>query len=64
MTTTTATTATDSNDGWQWFSLRADLERLTKNAPQWRISEANKLFALCASYPELLAGNICLFRFV
>lgn len=39
-------------DGWQMFELELEYRKILQSTDNWRISEANKNFALCPTYPE------------
>lgn len=39
-------------DGWQTFELDREYRKLLQVADDWRVSNANKDFKLCSTYPE------------
>lgn len=39
-------------DGWQTFELEREYRKILHFSDDWRISNANKNFALCSTYPE------------
>lgn len=41
-------------DGWQAFELDREYKKILKNSDDWRVSDANKDYKLCATYPERL----------
>ncbi|CAF1533988.1 unnamed protein product [Adineta ricciae] len=41
-------------DGWTAFSVESEYSRLQAISDEWRISDVNKDFAICETYPERL----------
>lgn len=41
-------------DGWQAFELDREYKKILQNTDDWRVSNANKEYALCSTYPEKL----------
>eukprot|EP00730_Choanoeca_flexa_P003421 TRINITY_DN11408_c0_g1_i3.p1 TRINITY_DN11408_c0_g1~~TRINITY_DN11408_c0_g1_i3.p1 ORF type:complete len:582 (+),score=117.50 TRINITY_DN11408_c0_g1_i3:2-1747(+) len=41
-------------EGWQLFSMRKEFERMGVNPSQWRVSDINKDYRLCPTYPSEL----------
>lgn len=41
-------------DGWTIFSVEEEFSRLKTISDEWRISDVNRNFAICRSYPERL----------
>ncbi|CAF0826454.1 unnamed protein product [Adineta steineri] len=41
-------------DGWTAFSVESEFSRLQAISDEWRISDVNKNFAICETYPERL----------
>lgn len=39
-------------DGWQAFDLDREYKKMLQNSDDWRVSSANKGYALCPTYPE------------
>ena len=42
-------------NGWDVFSLERELLRILRNDPAWRLTNINKNYEICDSYPTLLA---------
>lgn len=41
-------------DGWQAFELQREYKKLLSGSDEWRVTNANKNFSLCSTYPESL----------
>lgn len=41
-------------DGWQTFELNREYQKILQSTDDWRISHANKGYALCPTYPEMV----------
>jgi Myotubularin-like phosphatase domain len=41
--------------GWRWYDAVAEYERIGVPCKQWRLSSENRRYALCATYPQVLA---------
>lgn len=39
-------------DGWQTFELEREYQKILQSTEDWRVSHANKGYALCSTYPE------------
>lgn len=39
-------------DGWQTFELDREYRKILQSTDEWRVSYANKGYALCSTYPE------------
>lgn len=41
-------------DGWQTFELEREYQKILQSTDDWRVSQANKNFKLCSTYPETI----------
>lgn len=41
-------------DGWQTFELEREYQKILQSTDDWRVSQANKDYKLCSTYPETI----------
>lgn len=41
-------------DGWQTFELEREYQKILQSTDDWRVSQANKGYKLCSTYPETI----------
>lgn len=41
-------------DGWQTFELDREYQKILQSTDDWRVSQANKGYKLCSTYPETI----------